>query len=336
MISEEEIKHRYLALQTWLKTVLPEKNYEITLLAGDASFRRYYRIHFETYTLIAMDAPPALEDSHSFYALAHIFGTLGLLVPTILAADVTAGFLLLHDLGDNLYFTILTRENFRPLYNKAIEQLLILQQCPRDCGWNFPVFDAALFETELSRFKEWYLEKHLQIKLTSSDEKVLTSVFQKLIQSALAQPQVCVHRDYHSRNLFLLDGNKVGIIDFQDALWGPISYDLVSLIRDCYIAWPKEDVLQLAHNFYEQTQEAKHITGYTIDQFSHDFDWMGMQRHLKAIYIFARKWRRDANSGYLNDIPRTLSYVYDVCKNYAEFSDFQLFLEDKVLSKKIS
>lgn len=330
MITTEEIAARYVLLQNWLKEKLPHQTYEISLVAGDASFRRYYRLNFREHSLIAMDAPPALEDSHAFIALTDIFSNLGLAVPKLIATDVDNGFLLLSDLGDNLYFQALTSENFQQLYINAIEQLLILQQCPRQQNWDFPIFDQALFHTELSRFNEWYLIKYLQINLTTTEEKLLSKLFEKLIQSAVNQPQVCVHRDYHSRNLFALADNQVGIIDFQDALWGPITYDLVSLLRDCYIAWPQEDILQLANNFYDQAQTQQKIN-YNQEQFLRDFDWMGIQRHLKASYIFARKWCRDANNNYLNDIPRTLNYAYEISKNYPEFSDFLMFMEDRIL-----
>lgn len=331
MITTEEITQRYLLLQTWLTEVLPQQDYDISLLAGDASFRRYYRLHFQDHTLIAMDAPPALEDSHPFVALTKIFSQLGLSVPKIVASDLTSGFLLLSDFGDDLYFKVLSPENFQQLYSNAIEQLLTLQHYSRQTDWDFPVFDQALFHTELSRFSEWYLLKYRQIKLTRNEEKLLSILFHNLIQAAIAQPQVCVHRDYHSRNLFALPQNQVGIIDFQDALWGPITYDLVSLLRDCYIAWPKEDILALANNFYYQAQTATARPNYAQEQFMRDLDWMGIQRHLKASYIFARKWCRDDNDGYLNDLPRTLNYVYDVCKNYPQLADFQLFMEEKIL-----
>lgn len=329
MITTEEITARYELLQSWLKDIIPNEVYEITLLAGDASFRRYYRLHFQDRTLIAMDAPPVLEDSRAFIVLTDIFTQLGLSVPKLIATNVDNGFLLLSDLGDNLYFQALNTENFQQLYNNAIEKLLILQQCSRQSSWDFPIFDQTLFHTELSRFNEWYLIKYLHLKLTVTEEKILAKLFENLIQSVLNQPQVCVHRDYHSRNLFALPDNQVGIIDFQDALWGPVTYDLVSLLRDCYIFWPQKDILRLANSFYSQAT----INGYSQEQFLRDFDWMGIQRHLKASYIFARKWCRDANSNYLNDIPRTLNYVYEACKNYPELTDFKLFMEEKILHR---
>lgn len=330
MLSIIELQQRQQELEQWLKVALPSRNYSISFLAGDASFRRYFRIHLDNYNLVAMDAPPALEDSHSFVAVSQIFGQLGLSVPKIIDSDLTSGFLLISDLGDDLYFKVMNETNFISLYSNAIEKLNLLQECPISQDWIFPAFDGRLFMTELTLFKEWYLEKHLQLKLTSSEVGVLNKIFTVLIESALAQPQVCVHRDYHSRNLFALPDNEVGIIDFQDALWGPVTYDLVSLLRDCYLAWPEAEILQLAEQFYFQAR-SKHLENVALEQFMEYFDWMGMQRHLKAIYIFARKWHRDGNDNYLNDIPRTLNYIYAVCKKYSQFSDFRGFLEDKVL-----
>lgn len=323
MLSLELIQQRSLQLKTWLHYTLPAQSFQMTLLAGDASFRRYYRIFLPEHTLIAVDAPPHLEDNPGFIGIANVFTALGLQVPRIIASELSAGFMLLNDLGDDLYFNVLTTDNSQRLYENAIDKLLIIQKSPQNSGWNFPPFDQALFHQELERFKEWYLLKHLQLTLTTIEERILDKAFDLLINNALNQPQVCVHRDYHSRNLFALADNDVGIIDFQDALWGPITYDLVSLIRDCYIDWPKHQVLQLAMNFYEANGL---LPKHSPEQFLLWFDWMGIQRHLKASYIFARKWHRDHNDGYLKDIPRTLNYVLDVSEQYPQLKDFRNFL----------
>lgn len=322
---------RLAALQNWLKNQLTQANFTLTLLAGDASFRRYFRVHLPEKTLIAMDAPPEKEDSHPFIEIAKIFHKKNLKVPEIIAVDLTQGFLLLTDLGDDLYFRVLNKHNAEQLYGNAIRELLTIQKCQQNQGWHFPAFDDMMKE-ELLRFREWYLLKHLNLALSDKEENILTAAFETLVNSALAQPQVCVHRDYHSRNLLALTNNSVGILDFQDAVWGPITYDLVSLIRDCYIAWPDTQVITWAKNYFQQASQV----GIMPQQqnfllFMRWFDWMGMQRHLKAIYIFARKFRRDNNPNYLPEIPRTLHYILTVGGQYPEFKNLIKFLQTRVL-----
>ena len=267
---------------------------------------RYFRIPLTDKTLIAVDAPPELENSSSFVAVAKVFANLGLKVPEVIQADLTQGFMLQSDLGDDLFFHVLNPDNADGLYRQALEKLLVIQSCQQDNGWHFPAFDFTLFAEELNRFRHWYLLTHLQLILDEATQALLTQTFQALIHSALSQPQCCVHRDYHSRNLLRLADGDLGIIDFQDALMGPITYDVVSLLRDCYLAWPPEQVEQWALFYYEQAVAAALLPAGASAQFMRWFDWMGMQRHLKAVYIFARKWHRDGNDIYLNDIPRAL------------------------------
>lgn len=320
MLIQESNDLRYLALLHWLKLLYPSAAFNITPLAGDASFRRYYRIQFEDQSFVAMDSPPDKEDCQPFIDLAHIFAKHKLHVPHIYHKNITEGFLLLSDLGDELYSRCLSAQNADSLYQKAIEQLHIIQNVSAQ-AYAFPLFSADLFREELKRFQEWYLETHLNLTLTASEQRMLSNTFDVLIQNAVEQPQVCVHRDYHSRNLLKLK-QSLGILDFQDAVWGPITYDLVSLIRDCYIDWPKYKVMQWAIYFYEG------ITSLQIDseQFLRWFDLMGVQRHLKAIYIFARKFRRDGTAAYLSDIPRAINYVCDIAQAYPELHPLRDFL----------
>lgn len=331
-----QLKHsstdlRLIKLKQFIDSFLSQKQlseqYELEPIVGDASFRRYFRIHFSDFNLIAMDAPPDKENAHVFFEIANLFKEKGLAVPNIEAFDFTEGFLLMTDFGDDLYFHLLEPNNADFLYQKAIDELLILQKISQNAPYCFPNFTPLLKE-ELIQFKKWFLETHLQIKLSTQDNHLLQEVFSSLIDSAVNQPQVCVHRDYHSRNLMLLPQQRVGLLDFQDAVWGPVTYDLVSLIRDCYINWPLESVHQWIRYYYEKAVQLGYLKEeeVEIETFSRWVDWMGIQRHLKALYIFARKKHRDNNSNYLKDIPRTLQYVLDVTAQYPVFKEFNDFL----------
>ena len=324
---------RQQALQQWVTQQLGRDDVALTPLANDASFRRYFRLRWDKQSLIAMDSPPDKEDCGPFVQLSNIFTQQGLHVPKIIAAELTQGFLLLTDLGDRLYFNELNKNNADQLYGIAIDSLLLLQQYRSRDHFNFPVFDNLMVE-ELARFREWYLLRHLQLDLTTHEETLLADSFNRLVTSAIQQPQLCVHRDYHSRNLMVLPQQQVGILDFQDAVWGPITYDLVSLLRDCYISWPQEKVQQWVKIYFEKAQNQGLLLTNTLSEFQRWFDWMGMQRHLKAIYIFARKFHRDDNSNYLNDIPRTLNYIFQVGEQYKEFQPLLKFLKEKTLEKQ--
>ena len=322
---------RHTQLTKWLqKAVITQPVLAVTPLPADASFRRYFRVQLQGETLLAMDAPPEKEDSHSFVAIAKLFKDAGLNVPEIFAQDVKQGFLLITDFGDDLYYQKLTRANADTLYGNAIHDLIQIQQCA--CN-NLPLFDSDLYLLELNNFLHWYLGVHLQLNLTANECSLFADVFERLITSALNQPQVCVHRDYHSRNLMLLPNKNVGIIDFQDAVKGAVTYDLVSLIRDCYIDWPQEKVTTWAKNYYQLAQVANIFPDVEFNTFMRWFDWMGMQRHLKAMFIFARKFHRDNDDFYLKDIPRALNYVNSVCQQYEEFFDLKKFFDARVLGE---
>lgn len=318
-------EQRLTALKKFVAGQLGHARFNITPLAGDASFRRYFRVSYDDKTLVAMDAPPDKEDCRPFVAVSKIFQNHDLQVPSIIGSDYEQGYLLLTDFGDDLYFRVLKVANANELYVQAIKELPLIQACQNNAGYVFPDF-APFIQEELLRFREWYLLRHLQLSLTVAEETLLEDTFALLIKSAREQPQVCVHRDYHSRNLLVLPENNVGILDFQDAVWGPVTYDLVSLIRDCYIAWPQKQVLQWANYYHELALDRKIIAEKSSAVFTRWLDLMGVQRHLKAIYIFARKFHRDNNDNYLADIPRALRYVLDVSENYPELQTFKNFL----------
>lgn len=299
-------------LRAWLVNHFKTDAFSLTPIPGDASFRCYFRIQHKDQSFIAMDAPPPLEDVRPFIAIAKKFAAQQVQVPEILAAHLEEGFLLLTDFGDRLFLKELQLSNADQLYTAALTTLLQIQTCdPND----IPHFDRAFMQKELSAFQEWFLEKHLNVNLPAS---LLQHTFEYLIDSAEQQPQVCVHRDYHSRNLMCLNNGEVGVLDFQDAVLGPITYDAVSLLRDCYIDWPSKQVEAWADNFRQQA--CKQVSSA---QFLQWFDLMGIQRHLKALFIFARKYIRDNDPNYLADIPRTLQYVIDVSERYPALREFR-------------
>lgn len=316
--------------QSWLLKQLPTPLKQLVPLEADASFRRYYRIFLtDGSTLIGVNAPPATENSLAFVGIAQLFSKTGLCVPNILATDLSKGYLLISDLGNHHYSDHLTLLTADTLYKRALQNLLRLQTIRQNQGWYFPIFDAAMLTEELTRFDEWYLKKHLQLNLSAKENEILQKTFTLLVNSALEQPQVCVHRDYHSRNLMILpdEDEKVGILDFQDAVWGPITYDAVSLLRDRYFDWPPEKIQQWLTYYYLHAQNAGILSHEIfLEQFTQWFDWMGMQRHIKMVYIFARKWHRDHNKNYLPLIPRSLKFVKEVVKKYSEFGEFTTIL----------
>ena len=311
---------RLLALQPWLINHFNTDNIQITPLQGDASFRRYFRVQHNDTRYIAMDAPPELEDIKPFIHVAREFGQLDIHVPHIFAENLEHGFLLLTDFGDSLYSQELQPHNADLLYTSALETLVRIQTCQVA----FPPFDAVFMQKELDNFQHWFLNRYLNVQLPH-----LQKVFDFLIHAAVIQPQVCVHRDYHSRNLMCLPDNQVGVLDFQDAVRGPVTYDAVSLLRDCYINWPREQVEQWAEHF----RKTAGLNNVSPAEFLRWFDLMGIQRHLKALFIFARKYIRDSSHHYIPDIPRTLQYVLDVSEKYPELHDFRRVLLDEVAPK---
>jgi aminoglycoside/choline kinase family phosphotransferase len=311
------LSDRIAAIQHWVRQRLDWPDAVLEPASADASFRRYFRVQQGGASYIVMDAPPDKEDCGPFIHVTELFLTVGLHVPEILARDLDQGLLLLSDLGSCLYLEALNENSVDRLYGDALGALATLQSCcPLDSG--LPAYSQDLLMFEMSLFRDWLIGTHLRLELDARQQDALQHSFEALTRSALQQPSVCVHRDYHSRNLMVSPYHNPGILDYQDAVIGPVTYDLVSLLRDCYIAWPRERVEAWVAGYFELAQQSGILRPGQADEptFLQWFDWMGVQRHLKAAGIFARLKHRDGKSGYLKDIPRTLGYVSDVCSRY--------------------
>lgn len=295
--------------------------------SSDASFRRYFRVRTSTQSFIVMDAPPINENVEPFIRIAKLLTASQVNVPTIFQQNLTDGFLLLEDFGSQCFLDQLNASTADDLYQSAFDSLFKLQTRTPVQNSGLPSYDEPLLHRELAIFDEWFLGQLLDIQIPAPVWETVSAV---LVASALEQPSICVHRDYHSRNLMVLNSDSPGVIDFQDAVIGPITYDLVSLLRDCYIAWPEQQVEQWRCIYFERLRQAG-LIHCSPTQFKRWFDLMGLQRHLKAIGIFSRLHLRDGKSNYLSDIPRTLNYVTTVCAAYPELAQFNGFLHDPVL-----
>lgn len=318
---------RLQALRLWLEAILDIPIDKMHSASADASFRRYFRVHAGGATYIAMDAPPDKYDAHTYVRIARHFRSIGLNVPRVLHMEAQQGFLLLTDLGDELYLTQLNHDTVDRLYGDAMRALRLLQR-DDGMGAGLPDYDLRLLLEEVALFPEWYLGRHLGIRLTRQQQGVLERTFDALARCALDQSRVCVHRDYHSRNLLVTDQQNPGIVDFQDAVRGPVTYDLVSLLRDCYIAWPQARVEAWVREYHGAALHAGIPVCEQPDRFLSWFDRMGVQRHLKAVGIFARLRHRDEKPGYLQDIPRTLGYVLEVSARHADLQPLHDLLRD--------
>jgi aminoglycoside/choline kinase family phosphotransferase len=310
---------RFHALKTWVSDLHGARNFTIEPASADASFRRYFRVDLGNTTYIAMDAPPEHEDCESFVNIDRLIESHGLHVPHIFNADLGQGFILLSDLGSAAYLDKLNTDTVDRLYGDALNALFTMQtEVPCD---GLPPYDDTLLNREMALFRDWFLQTHLGLELDAGAEAILNDTFGYLTENALAQPKVFVHRDYHSRNLMVTGHNNPGILDFQDAVSGPVTYDLVSLLRDCYVAWPDSRIYAWAAAYHRRLVQYGFLDG-DYDRFQQWFDGMGMQRHLKAIGIFSRLNHRDGKSGYLKDIPRTLGYVLNVSSHYPALESF--------------
>jgi len=312
----EQIKH-------WLHVELGLPSGELRPASADASFRRYFRLYQPGHTLIVMDAPPEHEDIRPFERINRILERHGVHVPQIHASCVERGLMLLEDFGTTPYLAALNEGSVGRLYDDAMTTLLRIQTCPTE---GLPTYDDQLLLQEMRLFDTWYLERHLGMRLGEDERELLERVYGMLSERARAQPQVFVHRDYHSRNLMVTKARSPGVIDFQDAVVGPLTYDLISLLRDSYIEWPEDKVLQWARAFHERVREAG-LADTDWETFRQDFDWMSAQRHLKVAGIFARLHHRDGKSGYLKDIPLTLRNLRRAVAPYPEFAAFTHWLE---------
>ena len=319
---------RLQQLEGWLRGRVGA-DFDIEPASSDASFRRYFRVRFGGESRIVMDAPPANEDVGPFIDIARRLRALGLNVPEVLDQEPEQGFVLLGDLGSTLYLDALNEASVERLYGDALGALAVLQATGPQQG-ELPAYDRALLMQEMALFRDWYLERHLGLTLSEVERVMLEQTFASLAESALGQPQVAVHRDFHSRNLLVAEHNP-GIVDFQDAVIGPLTYDVVSLLRDCYIAWPRARVEDWALGYHDLALHSGILREEGERRFLRWFDLMGVQRHLKAIGIFARLHHRDAKPGYLGDIPRTLGYLEEVSGRYEELEGLHTFLQARVL-----
>jgi N-acetylmuramate 1-kinase len=323
---------RLQILERWIAALPGPPVDRILPASTDASFRRYFRVHRGGATQIAMDAPPERESLDSWLRVARILAATGVSVPPVLAVDAEQGFVLMGDLGRQHYLEALGQgADPEPLYADAVDALVRMQACGASEAAELPNYDRDLLMREMELFPEWFLGRHLSLSPGTGDRATIASAFDWLCDQALAQPVVLVHRDYHSRNLLVRPDANPGIVDFQDAVQGPISYDLVSLLKDCYVVWPRARLLAWLDRYRAGAAAAGLDVGADREQFLGWFDRMGLQRHLKVLGIFARLWHRDGKPGYLGDLPRVLDYALAVTGAQPELSDFDAFLRKHVV-----
>lgn len=325
---------REQVLSEWVKQQLNDSELSIHPLAGDASFRRYARVlsqqQGQTKSYMLMDAPTDKEDSQPFVDIASYFASHGVRVPDIVAQDLTQGFILLEDFGDTLLSQVLNIDTADAYYQQAIDQLLHLQSIATKDSL-IPAYDAQKLIAEMTLFDDWFVRQYLQIQLSQQEIQLLQNTYQLLADTALAQPQVVVHRDYHCRNLMVLKDDKhLGVIDFQDAVVGAYTYDLISILRDAYVQWPASKVQQWMQYFWQHLP-AEQTNGKTVDGFKREFDFMAAQRHLKVLGIFIRLNLRDGKTGYMKDLPLVLHYLLNEVQGYPELQAFSEFLQQRVL-----
>jgi hypothetical protein len=306
---------RFESLRQWTAACLGSQDFDLTPASSDASFRRYFRATFNGGNYIVMDAPPSHEDCRPFIKVARLFDGAGVHVPKVLAESLDQGFLLLSDLGPTTYLSVLSESNARELYLAANGALIDIQLASRP--GELPPYDRELLLREMNLFPDWYVARHLGHTLTEGQIHLLNQAFEQILSNNLAQPQVYVHRDYHSRNLMVSDPSP-GILDFQDAVYGPITYDLASLYKDAYIKWDEEHVLDWVIRYWEAARKARLPVATDFYEFYRDFEWMGVQRHIKVLGIFARLYHRDGKDGYLKDLPLVMGYLRKACERYSE------------------
>jgi aminoglycoside/choline kinase family phosphotransferase len=353
-------------LTDWLHSLYPDKSFSLSPASADASFRRYFRVAFaDGQSRVAMDAPPQHEDCSSFLHIARLFEEAGTHVPHIYVQDLEQGFLLLSDLGNTTYLQALNGDNAQELYGAATDALIRIQLASRKN--ELPPYDEALLRRELNLFPEWYVAKHLGLVLNEMQHATLESVFRYILDNNLSQPRVYVHRDYHSRNLMYIDPlspcsdgttslstnpasgqvagylpqagerdtdllrkrlSNPGILDFQDAVYGPITYDLASLFKDAYIRWEEAQVMDWLIRYWEKARKAGLPVHGDFGEFYRDYEWMGVQRHIKVLGIFARLYHRDGKEGYLKDMPLVMDYLRRACDRYIELKPLLNLLDE--------
>jgi aminoglycoside/choline kinase family phosphotransferase len=323
---------RLALLTRWLREDLGFDPARIEAASADASFRRYFRVTRADESFIVMDAPPGKEDLGPYLKVTGLLAGIGLNVPWVLARDVSQGLLLLTDLGTRLYLPELTSPAIaQGLYEDAFAALVQMQSAGRAGAATLAPYDEALLRREMQLLPDWFLAKHLQVPVGTAEASLLDQLFGFLARTALAQPTTFVHRDFHSRNLLVTPEASPGIIDFQDAVHGPVTYDLVSLLKDCYVAWPAREVREWALQYREMLLSAGFDLGADQREFLRWFDLAGLQRHIKVLGIFCRLYYRDGKSQYLQDLPRVLDYVRATAAAYPETAAFSRFIEARIL-----
>lgn len=314
-------------LQSWIAAEFPGRPFELAPASADASFRRYFRLTFtdDPVSLIVMDAPPSHEDCRPYIKVAELFGATGVHVPKVIRQNLEQGFLLLSDLGSTTYLDALTKDNAHNLYAEALGALMSIQASSQHSV--LPEYDRELLMRELELFPVWYVSRHKGITLTEQQTAQLYEVFDRIVDMNLAEPKVYVHRDYHSRNLMVSAPNP-GVLDFQDAVYGPMTYDLASLFKDAYIHWEEDFTLDLLARYWETARELGLPVRADFAEFHRDYEWMGVQRHIKVLGIFARLCHRDGKDGYLKDMPLVLHYLRKACERYGELRPLLRILEE--------
>lgn len=325
---------RVALIREWLTRDLRLPLARLELASSDASFRRYFRAFADGVTYVVMDAPPGKEDVGPYLKVSGLLAGVGAHVPQVHEADSARGLLLLEDLGTTQYLERLhAGDDPAPLYADAFTALVNIQVRGAAASLELSPYDEPALARELALMPEWFLHRHLGLTLDAADQELLAASFAFLIREALAQPAVFVHRDYHSRNLMVMAARNPGVLDFQDALRGPVGYDLVSLLKDCYIGWPRERVVEWVAGYRERLSAQGGPAAGSDAEFLRWFDLVGVQRHLKVLGIFCRLWYRDGKHGYLPDLPRTLDYVRDTCARYSELGPLARLLAARVAAQ---
>ena len=331
MVVSDASDSRLVDLTRWVLEDLGFAGSMIARASVDASFRRYFRVTQDAETYIVMDAPPDKEDSRPFLKVARMLAGMNLNVPIVLARDMDRGFLLLSDLGSRQYLDELPLGGAAErLYADALEALRTMQTADASISRDLPRYDRALLMREMELMPEWFLRHHLGLTIEAQERSMLDTLFESLARAAASQPATFVHRDYHSRNLLVTAEDNPGILDFQDAVWGPITYDVASLLKDCYISWPTERVREWVLEYREKLLESGYPLSSDSAGFMRWFDLIGLQRHIKVLGIFARLFYRDGKPQYLNDLPRVLDYARDTASNYAETAAFGDFIAKRI------
>lgn len=328
---------REQALRLWIERECQQRIIDWRMISGDASFRRYFRYYNGERSIVAVDAPPERENVQGFLQLAKQLRQHGLMVPDLFAQNAEHGFWLLEDFGDTLLLHVLNQQTVHRYYTAAIDELLRFQSISAIENYVLPHYDQERFSVEVGLMPTWFLTAHLHYVMDASEQTLVQQTFDYLIKQALSQPVVLTHRDFHSRNLMVQHhSSRIGVIDFQDTVWGPVSYDLVSLLKDCYIAWPRATVLAMVEYYYRKAQSTPALAALNREQFIEYFDLMGLQRHIKVLGIFCRLYYRDGKSVYLADLPRVLHHAIEAAERYPQTQAFAQWLSECIAPRLLT